>query len=387
MEEKIIVNYNSILDKFAKIINETKNDALKIYIKEQYQSFIMDLAKREKKEIKHYEEMLKKVDIEEYKIVKILEEIKVKSNIYTYELDSNVMNLNEISKTESKSDDLEEYILKNIYQNKDVNISDRHQKLCLKLQSDFKSPNELLIKTWLKNYMVFVNDYDKELDREKLIDYMKLLFKKYDKDGIYYNNLDSYIKDIENDSTKDTSKNEEVVEKKQESKDNVKSVIEPLKILNIKKSTLSKTGKNTIKALGLIGVASVFGLPATILTYVVYKLYKRLKKPNKKLIDFIKQEGYSINEENELVDNNGNIVTDNVIEREKTNFLKNKLMNLKNPFRKGNISDSYKKNKLASMILDTKYVKRLKDKFAIFENDKKVKTLEQKDMHNGMGKC
>lgn len=393
MEEKIIANYNVILNKFEKIINETKNEDLRIYIREQYETFIVDLAKREGKELSFYEDKMRNIGIESKKIDDIIHEINKRINLYqTFNINNDNFDTNEEKKESavSVSNEVEEYILYEVYRNKNVEIGDRHQKLSLKLQEDFKSPNELLIKTWITNYMNFVNDYKKVLDRNKLIEYMRILFKKYDKEGVYYNNLDKYIEEVEKDKVEIETNFDKKEEKKEPKKksDGSKN-IEPLKIINIKKPTLSKGTKNIFKALGLLGVASTFGLPVSILTFIIYKVYKKVKRPNKKLNDFINQNGYTVNEQDELIDKEGNVVTDEVIEKEKTSFLKTKLLNLKKPSNIGFIKDSYKKNKFASMILDTKLVSSLKKRFNIDVNTKVLekKNNEQKDMHNGLGKC
>lgn len=393
MEEKIIANYNEILNKFEKIINETKNEDLRIYIREQYVTFIVDLAKREGKELRFYEDKMRNIGIESGKIDDIIHEINKKINLYqTFNINNDNLDTNEEKKESavSVSNEVEEYILYEVYRNKNAEIGDRHQKLSLKLQEDFKSPNELLIKTWVTNYMNFVNDYKEVLDRNKLIEYMRILFKKYDKEGIYYNNLDKYIEEVEKDKGEIETNFDKKDEKKEPEKkiDDLKTV-EPLKIINIKKPTLSKGTKNIFKALGLLGVASTFGLPASILTFIIYKVYKKVKRPNKKLNDFINQNGYTVNEQDELIDKEGNVVTDEVIEKEKTSFLKTKLLNLKKTSNIGFIKDSYKKNKFVSMILDTKLVSSLKKRFNIDVNTKVLekKNNEQKDMHNGLGKC
>lgn len=385
MEEKIIANYNEILDKFEKIINGTENHELRDYIKIQYEDYIINLAKWERKDLEYYENKLRTIGTKEDKIVEILGKINEKIKIYVSNEDdlSYLSKPNEEKKVDSKNEIIEEYILNEVYRNKNSEISSGHEALIRQIRNEFKNPNDLSIKTWLKNYLFYVNTY-KELNKDNLIDYAKLLFKELDKGSKYYNNFDKYVDEIEKEAA-EVKKNSMDKSKKEENTNEV----EPLKIINIKKNTIPNTAKKTFKVLGLVGVASTFGLPASILTFIIYKLYKTIKKSNNKLNDLIGKNGYFINEQDELVDKEGNVVTDEVIEKEKTSFLKTKLLNLKKTSNIGFIKDSYKKNKFASMILDTKLVSSLKKRFNIDVNTKVLekKNNEQKDMHNGLGKC
>ena len=189
----MIEKYNKLLSSFEKIIKNTKDEELLNSTKESYEYFIVELAIIEQKDITIYIEKMQSLNFKEDIIKSVIEKINVsKENdtIKTEEvvedkkeepiieetIDEEVVEqeikeqaIEEIpaeepieeKETIEKEETLEEYIFFNIYRNENQAIGDEFQKIVLKLQADLKNPNDVLIETWVNNYLAFVDKYEK----------------------------------------------------------------------------------------------------------------------------------------------------------------------------------------------------------------------------------
>lgn len=376
MENIVIDKYKDLVSYFEELILKSKDKELIDLAKNSYLKFAKTLCKLENSDINYY--------------IDRLETLKTKCNL----TEKNNILENEIPiqrNNEEKS--LEEYIYFNVYRNKDTELGDEFQKLCLKLQEDLKNPNDLLITVWIQNYLSYIDKYRNILEEENLVKYMKVLFKKYDNNGKYYTNLDKYIIEAKNNKDNENVKktyNKDVEYPKKEKMEKVEELKEEgLKIVNIKKPNLNKSAMHVLKSLGLICICYNFGVPAALITYGIYKLYKKFNITNEKLNNFIKKHGFKINKETEeLLDSNDEIVTEENIDREKYSFFKKKLIELNKKDNSGYIKKDYKKNKLTSILLKSKLVNSLKNKFTKKEDTAVLtKSKSEELMHKGLGKC
>lgn len=399
----MIEKYKKLLNAFERVILNTKNEEIREMSKESYASFIYELAILENKEISIYEEKMKSLNISEEIIKSTMDNIKKfqmkeqksDENNVQDELLSDETKKEELSENKennkstvetSKEESIEEYI----YRNKDSKIGDEYQKLVLKLQEDLKNANDKLIKTWVNNYMAFANHYKNELDKDKLIKYMYELFKKYDKENKYKDKLPEFINEIESDSLEKDNIVEESIKESKKDEKNTKE--EPLKILNIKKSFKSKAELAILGTTALIGLAvGSSGLVVLPIAAIIYKLYKSKGLTNHKLKKFLKENDYTIDEETkELKDNNGEVITEETIGKSKYEMLKQYLLKIANKKDDGKIKTEYKKNKIASKLLNSKFVEKLKN---ITKKNKKEEIVEleeleeNQEIQKGMGKC
>lgn len=406
MEEK----YTKLLNTFERIILNTKNEELKNSAKESYVTFIYYLAVLEKKDLKVYEEMMQSLNIPEDAIKNTLDRINVfqlkKDNSNEFEQEDEILKENDkvienepikenvVEKNVNPTSDttIEEYILTNVYRNKNQNIGNEHQKLVLKLQEDLKNPNDKLIKTWVSNYMSFIEKYKNELDKDKLVEYMHILFKQYDKENKYIDKLPEFIKEIENGNiAKEENIEAPTIETTKEIKQEKEA--EPLKILNVKKSFKSKKELAVLGASALVGglVFGTSGMLVLPIAAIIYKIYKNKRVTNNKLKKFLKKNNYTIDEETqELKDSNGEVITDEKINKSKYEMIKQYLLKLNTKKQDGDIKTEYKKNKMASKLLNTKFVEKLKNitKRNELEEPKEVEELEEnQEIQKGMGLC
>lgn len=417
MNEAMIEKYNKLLSSFEKIIKNTKDEELLNSTKESYEYFIVELAIIEKKDITIYIEKMQSLNFKEDIIKSVIEKINVsKENdtIKTEEVVEQEIKEQAIEETPAeepieeketieKEETLEEYIFFNIYRNENQAIGDEFQKIVLKLQADLKNPNDVLIETWVNNYLAFVDKYEKELDKEKMIKYMFDLFEKYDKENKYTDNLSNIIKktnsSVEEDKTEEKEEtvivepinNEDKVveENKEESKNNKTELEEkPLKILNIKKSFKSPKVIEGLKATAILGVGgAVFGLPGIIGAGIIWYVHKK-GTGNVKLIKILKEYNFTIDENtNELKDSNGEVITEEKIGKSKYEMLKQYLLKLNTKKQEdGKIKHDYKKNKIASNLLSSKFVNKLKFIKKNKDTNAEYDMIEEnQEMHKGMG--
>lgn len=437
MNEVMIEKYNKLLSSFEKIIKYTKDEELLNSSKESYEYFIVELAIIEKKDINIYVEKMQSLNFEEDIINSVKEKINVSKENNTTKTEEEVVEDKkeepiieetideevveqeikeqaieenpveepiEEKETIEKEETLEEYIFFNIYRNENQTIGDEFQKIVLKLQADLKNPNDVLIETWVNNYVAFVDKYEKELDKEKMIKYMFELFKKYDKENKYSSNLSNILKktnsSVEKDKTEETlsetiieeqkNNEEKVVEENIEepNKDKTKLEEKPLKILNIKKSFKSPKVIEGLKATAVLGVGgAVLGLPGLIGAGIIWGLHKK-GITSTKFKNFLKEHNFTIDEKtNELKDSNGEVITEEKIGKSKYEMLKQYLLKLNTKKQEdGKIKHDYKKNKIASNLLSSKFVNKLKFIKKNTNTDAEYENIEEnEEMHKGMG--
>ena len=409
MNEMMIEKYTKLLNTFKRVILNTKDTELKESAKESYATFIYELAILEHKELNIYEDMMKSLTIPEEIIKTTLDNIErfhtkeQKSDENTVQDDLSNTNIkneeslknkenNEENVANTKEESIEEYIFLNVYRNKNSKMGDEFQKLVLKLQEDLKNPNDKSIKTWINNYIAFANHYKNELNKDKLIKYMYELFKKYDKENKYTDKLPEFIKEIEKDSLENDNKLEGPTKEEQKTEGKNTKEEKPLKILNIKKSFKSKKELAILGTTALIGGVA-FGIPGLLtlpIATIIYKLYKSNGLTNNRLKSFLKNNNYTIDDETkELKDNNGEVITEDKIGKAKYEMLKQYLLKLDSKKQDGEIKTEYKKNKMASKLLNTKFVEKLKFiKRKSRPEDLWFEELEEnQEMQKGMGKC
>lgn len=415
MNEVMIEKYTKLLNTFQRVILNTKDEELKETTKESYVTFIYELAILEHKDLAIYEEMMKSLNISEEIIKTTLDNIKIYNpneqksnenivqedlsntdikNDETIENKENIEENIESVKEENAEENLEEYIYINVYRNKNSKIGDEFQKLVLKLQEDLKNPNDKSIKTWVNNYVAFANHYQDVLDKDKLIKYMYELFEKYDKENTYADKLSDFVKDNEKDSLEKNNKVETPIEDGKKEKINNAKEEKPLKILNIKKSFKSKKELAVLGTTALIGIGgAILGTPGLLvlpLAVIIHKLYKSKGLTNNKLKKFLMKYNYTIDEETkELKDNNGEVITKDKIGKAKYEMLKRYLLKLDGRKQDGEIKTEYKKNKVASKLLNSKFVEKLKNLKSKNESEGlEFEELEEnQEMQKGMGKC
>ena len=437
MNEVMIEKYNKLLSSFEKIIKYTKDEELLNSSKESYEYFIVELAIIEKKDINIYVEKMQSLNFEEDIINSVKEKINVSKENNTTKTEEEVVEDKkeepiieetideevveqeikeqaieensveepiEEKETIEKEETLEEYIFFNIYRNENQTIGDEFQKIVLKLQADLKNPNDVLIETWVNNYLAFVDKYEKELDKEKMIKYMFDLFKKYDKENKYTDNLSNIIKktnsSVEKDKTEETlsetiieeqkNNEEKVVEENIEEPNKDKTELEekPLKILNIKKSFKSPKVIEGLKATAVLGLGgAVLGLPGLIGAGIIWGLHKK-GITSAKFKNFLKEHNFTIDENtNELKDSNGEVITEEKIGKSKYEMLKQYLLKLNTKKQEdGKIKHDYKKNKIASNLLSSKFVNKLKFIKKNKDTNAEYDMIEEnQEMHKGMG--
>lgn len=263
------------------------------------------------------------------------------------------------------------YLNSHIYKSDNPKTKNDFINLEKSLFDKLKNPKEEEINNWIKDYSSYIKDH-KELDSEMLIKYIKELFKKYDKSGIYYNKTEEYKKQI-----KEYIKENKSIKSIEQTNDT------PLKILKIKKGKIDFTKQNVLKALALVGIVTTAGIPAALISVGIYKLFKKYAVSNPKLKEFIENNGLKLEQKE-------NVFTDIVEQKtnlKKTNYLKTLLINYANKSdetinTKPLIPKEYKKNKMASMLLGIENNKKLK-------NNVNEEVLENSnvEMHKGLGKC
>lgn len=421
MNEFVIEKYNKLLSSFEKIINNTKDAELLESAKDSYLYFIKELAIGEKKDINNYITKMQSLNFSEDEIKKTIDEINLffeKNNEVVNEENQEIIeeeqndieesvvetpatNVEEIVESpeeipaETTTETLEEYVFINVYRNENQTIGDEFQKMVFKLQEDLKNPNDVLIETWISNYIAFTDRYEKELDKDKMIKYMFDLFKKYDKESKYSNNLSSILKKVNSSKVEldkeETKENEEITEVEAENNKGTEDKVEeekPLKIVNIKKSFKSPKVIEGLKATALLGAGgAIFGVPGLIGAGIIWGLHKKGVTSNK-FKEFLKKHNFTIDQKtNELKDSNGEVITEEKIGKSKYEMLKQYLLKLNTKKQEeGKIKHEYKKNKIASNLLSSKFVTKLGFGKKNKNVDAEYEMIEEnEEMHKGMG--
>lgn len=369
MSNIVIEKYEDLLSFFEDCIKNTKIENIKEDLKKSYLNIASELVKINGKDLEFYTKRINSQN------------------------DINITNFN-----------LEEYIYNNVYRNANPEIGNTLQNLVSELESIVKLNDENLINKWVDIYKLFVDKYKDVVDSEKLLEYMNVLLQKtknitINKMENTNKELNANINTIEGKVTTEKDESltgevnkekkdieEEKAEQKKQDVEDKTNQVEPLKIINVKKPNISKKMNNSLKVLALLGIGGTLGLPAALLSLCVYLLNKKFKLSNK-FISYLNKHGFSVNDDNQLLDQNGKVFDEKQIEKEKASFLKQKLINLNKFKDNGFIKNSYKKNKLTSMLLNMKIVNSIKNKF------KKEEVLDKKydnnndDMYKGLVKC
>lgn len=400
---ELINRYKEQLSFFENLILNTKDETFK----NCYLVIAKELCVLEKTDLKIYEENIKNLEtkfrepqsdkssLEETE--KKVEKPKENEEVDKLEEDKleNKNNEEEINEDKAKTEDLEmpkednkktesldDYVFKNIYMSKDEEMKDKFQKLFLTLQDILPTSNEEKIKNWVKEYISFTDKYS-SLDKEILINFMKKSFERYDKKKEFVGNIDEYLKEektVKVEKKVEETKKEDIKIETNESID--KTSEKPLKIINIKKS--HKLGLDSLKVLAMIGIGVTTGLGGLLSSYVIYKLAKKGFK-SQKFNSLLEKYGYKIVND-ELIDKDGNKVTNEKVEKEKVGFFKQKLMNLNKYKDNGMFKKSYKKNRITSMLLNMKLVDSIKKRFK-FNNSEDAPIIQNEEYKKGMGKC
>lgn len=421
MNEFVIEKYNKLLSSFEKIINNTKDAELLESAKDSYLYFIKELAISEKKDINNYITKMQSLNFSEDEIKKTVDEINLyfeeNNEVVNEENQETIEEQNDIEEsvvetpatdveeivespeeipTETKTETLEEYVFINVYRNENQTIGNEFQKMVFKLQEDLKNPNDVLIETWISNYIAFTDRYEKELDKDKMIKYMFDLFEKYDKESKYSNNLSSILEKVNSSkvemNTEEKKENEEITkvetEDNKEKKEEKLEEEKPLKIINIKKSFKSPKVMEGLKATAVLGVGgALLGVPGLIGAGIIWGLHKKGITSNK-FKDFLKQHNFTIDQKtNELKDSNGEVITEEKIGKSKYEMLKQYLLKLNTKKQEeGKIKHEYKKNKIASNLLSSKFVSKLRFGKKNKNVDAEYEMIEEnEEMHKGMG--
>ena len=314
MRNIVIEKYKELLSFFEESTKNTTSENIKRDLKKSYLNFANELIKFTGEDINIYKEKIE---------------------------------VNNLVKEEPI--DLERYIYLNVYKNSNIEIGNKLQQLVLELQGIMKEKDENKINEWINKYTLFANEYKDQVDREKILEYMKVLLKKYD-----------------------------------QKKDNNEIKEETLKIKNVKKINMSDINKKGLNLFALIN-NKVGRIPNKIQGYLINKLNKK-GFINSKLNSILNKNGYSINENKELVDQEGKVINYKEVEKEKAGYLKQKLMNLGTHKDNGLLKKSFKKNRLTTMLLNMKITQSIKDKFKKEEKVEKTNN-DNDDMYKGLVKC
>lgn len=348
MEEKKINNYIVLLEKLEKMLIDSVRDDVKEYIEETYVSIIYELAITEKRELSYYKEKMENINISKERINDVLEKIRQKLNIPIIEE----------PKKEFGAD------VPKLKQNEE--IEKKYNLFIDKLKEDLINPNDLAIKTWLRNFIDFINnnkDYFKTANFEEII---KNIFVEQDKKGLYNSKINSFINEI--------TLPREIKPSLTKEEDS------SLKINNLKKSNLPNESIKTLNVLALTDKKS--WSPKSIICYIIFKLYKNKEIKNQKLISFLEKNGYYI-VDNKLIDVDGNNINEEYVEKAKAKYIKDKLFTVDDS---GTINKGYKKDRFTSILLNMKQLislKRIKKQ----KSEEKIKDEDNIDIIKGMGKC
>jgi len=425
--EKQIEKYKNLISYFTAISKKIKNNEQFLKTtKTAIIDFVNQLYILEKKDKVVYERMLETASIDKNMLI----EAK------TDEV--------EIIPEEKENSNYVKYMQENVYNNE--TIAEGLNRLTEKLIEDLDNPNDTLINVWVKNYKEFVEKND--LEEKYMIEYMKNLFEEKDIDKKYvdvieemYQNANAYEelskeqneeeKQIEMPKEKETKEinepkvenkpideNEPKVENKQtdenepkvenkptdenevkeenkptdenevkeESKPNVASG-EGLKIISTKQTTYSKTEKIGLGVLALACLSTPFITPAVTIGFITHRLFKNYMYRHKRLDQFLEENGLTINENKELIDENGQKVTEETVGKERYEAIKHQLISIggmKNKL----IKTDYKKSKLLQTMMNLNPVKKLKKAFTEKKNEdvEIVEDLEEQTIKRGMGR-
>jgi len=360
--------YHDILKHVYNIMNLTDNEELKELSKKTIINKINQLCEKDSKNKEAYESILEEFGFVEKSFEKPKEEDDTKLNPIEQE---------EIpSKKDVEYKNAEEYVFYEIYRNENKALGDEFQDIMRGLISSLKSDDSENVVLYKDKYDKFVNNNKDILDVDILNEYYQKTYNKYNVKKTEEN--EEKKEDIE--QTKE-DKLDDIEEKVEEPKKEEKKKEEGLKILNVKRSYNSKLKNRALSLLALVGIGSFNPLLGAGLGVGAYYLYKHGIKNAKSLIE---KNGLNIDENDNLIDSSGKVITEEEIGRIKYNLIKRELSKIND---NGRIDSSYKKNKLTSMLLSvpSKMFKSIKDKYQKIKISKEEASEEIKDMNKGLG--
>lgn len=379
--ENLLKKYNLGKDKLKNITDNKEDEKIKNDKLDKYKNELANIFKNPNEEsinvwLKNIISYANENKIEKDEINNFIKdsfnefdkENKFIDKLDKYILEINGQKENELTKDDEKNDlnnkDLEDYVAKNILNSNNKELKDDFVDALFSLEYGLKNNDKITIDFNTDKYLRFIDKYKDVLDKEKMINYLNNIYLKY---GF---NFDELMKSIKKDN--------ENKENTKSSEDNKKDS-EPLKIKRMKKSFNSKI-KNKALALTALASLSVFTINPLFgiaLGIGGYKLYKRGVKNANKLIE---KNGYTIDNNDNLIDRSGKIITEDDISKLKYNLIREELKKVK----EGKINKEYKKNRLTSLLLNNKLVNSVKNKFNTIKNDDYESPQLVKDINKGM---
>ena len=327
----------TIIEETDKNILDDNQEEEELFLKENHENEVEEeLSLEENQENKNDDEYIENNNIEEDN----------KNNIETVEEKSNI---------NEKYKEAEEYVLNEIYRGENVLLGDKFQNIMVNLIKGLRINDKEVVDKYTDEYYKFIDENSSIFNREILENYIKFIKFEYDN-----------------------------------SKENQKEKKEGLKIKSIKKTFNSKIKNRALSLIALSSIGIFNPLLAAGVGAGAYYLYKKGIK-NAKVI--IEKNGLSIDENDNLINNNGKIITQEDIGKLKYNLITKELMKLDKS--EGVIDKSYKKNKLTSLLFNFEKtfkrekitnLKNIGDKFlrTIEVNSKKTKE-DVIDINKGMG--
>lgn len=357
------VDENKVLDEITEnIIEDKKEDVIdkinedETIIEETDKNILDDNQKEEELFLKenHENEVEEELSLEENQENKNDDEY-IENNNIEEDNKNNIETVEEKSNINEKYKEAEEYVLNEIYRGENVLLGDKFQNIMVNLIKGLRINDKEVVDKYTDEYYKFIDENSSIFNREILENYIKFIKFEYDN-----------------------------------SKENQKEKKEGLKIKSIKKTFNSKIKNRALSLIALSSIGIFNPLLAAGVGAGAYYLYKKGIK-NAKVI--IEKNGLSIDENDNLINNNGKIITQEDIGKLKYNLITKELMKLDKS--EGVIDKSYKKNKLTSLLFNFEKtfkrekitnLKNIGDKFlrTIEVNSKKTKE-DVIDINKGMG--
>lgn len=418
---KNIEKYKKLVSYFTRLSKQSDMPFLAETSKQFVVDFVSKLAKYEKKERTVYEKMIEQVGGDKTKFVYDVKEAPQNENIVVEEpkVDENVVTDSQVSLDDKESEFIS-YVTNNVFN--DENLKIELGRLEEKLAEDLKNSNAELIEVWVRNYKDFV--VRNNLNKDYMVQYMVSIFKKYDKNNDYVNDVEELFESIDleelvedkQDVIEDEKNNENTVVEKPtstvetvENKENSEEVkdsteikensedlkynstetrtsddvdktasinganeslsTEPIKIVSTKKSFFNRTEKLGLGVAAIACLSTPFITPAVLVAYMIYKLRKNHKYKNKELEQFLEDNNFTIDTDSGKlrqqtgVDEKGKPVYSDVSEQSvgKAQYEAIKKELIQMGALKSKfIPEEYKKNKFLQILMGLNPVRRIK---------------------------
>ena len=268
--------YYDLLKHIYNIMNLTNNIELKELSKKTIINTGNKLCNEDKKNEALYE--------------KILVEFGLKEELSNEKNNADKID-DEISNDLKEYKNIDEYIFNKIYKNKNVSLGDEFQKIMIKLIESIKNNDKDNILVYKNKYDKFVNDNEDILDKNRMNEYYEKIYNENKINNVKSETLEEKNVEKPNEVNKDNEK---------------KELTEGLKIKNVKKTYNSKLKNKALTLLALGGIGIVNPLMALGVGIGGYYLYKRGINNAKSLIE---KQGLKIDNNDNLLDKDGKIVT------------------------------------------------------------------------------